>query len=126
MSGTGKNDGSATLLFYDRNCPVCRREIALLTRWDRQGALRAVDIEEGASCAARHGLSKEALDARLHAVLPDGSAVSGMAAVRAAYRAVGKGWMAAPSGWPVARPFFDAAYRWFARHRKQIGRMLDR
>jgi predicted DCC family thiol-disulfide oxidoreductase YuxK len=34
--------------------------------------------------------------------------------------------MAAPSGWPVLRPVFDAAYRWFARHRKQIGRILDR
>ena len=114
-----------TLLFYDRACPVCRREISLLKRWDDDERLCAVDLDEAEPRARRYGLSRDDLERRLHAILPDGSAVSGMEAVRAAYRAVGRGWMAAPSGWPLLRPVFDAAYRGFARHRKQIGRLLE-
>jgi predicted DCC family thiol-disulfide oxidoreductase YuxK len=54
---------------------------------------------------------------RIHAALPDGRVVEGMAVFRRAYGAVGLGWLLAPSRWPGLRRVFDAAYRVFARNR---------
>jgi predicted DCC family thiol-disulfide oxidoreductase YuxK len=45
---------------------------------------------------------------------------------RQAYRAVGLGWVLAPTGWPLLRPAFDALYRIFARHRVRMGRVFGR
>lgn len=67
------------------------------------------------------GRSIEDLRSGIHARTADGRVVAGMAAIRAAYRAVGKGWMVAPTAWPVLRPIADALYRQLARHRYRIG-----
>jgi predicted DCC family thiol-disulfide oxidoreductase YuxK len=53
----------------------------------------------------------------IHGVKPDGSLVTGMEVFRRAYAAVGWGWLWSPTGWPVLKPVFDAAYRWFAKRR---------
>ena len=67
-------------------------------------------------------LTREQVDSSLHSVTPDGRILSGMASVRAAYRAAGMGWIMAPTGWPLLRPMFDAAYRVFARNRISWGK----
>lgn len=55
--------------------------------------------------------------AEMHAFTGDGRVVRGMEVFRLAYRAVGWGWVWAPTGWPILRPIFDALYRVFARNR---------
>ena len=50
----------------------------------------------------------------------------GRAVVRQAYRAVGLGWILAPTGWPVLRPVFDWLYLGFARYRVRLGRAFGR
>jgi predicted DCC family thiol-disulfide oxidoreductase YuxK len=62
----------------------------------------------------------------LHGVLPDGRKVTGVAAFREAYRAVGLGWVAAPTGWPVLRQVFDLLYVVFARYRVRLGGLFGR
>ncbi len=57
----------------------------------------------------------------LHVRTPDGRVVCAMEAVRAAYRAVGLGWLVAPTGWPGLRPVFDRLYAAFARNRLTWG-----
>lgn len=113
-------------LLYDGACPICRREAAWLRRADRRGRLQLVDISASDFDPARFGLSRNAVEGALHAVGPNGQIVRGMDAVRAAYRAVGWGWLAAPTGWPILRPVFDRLYRAFARNRLRIGRWLGR
>jgi predicted DCC family thiol-disulfide oxidoreductase YuxK len=54
---------------------------------------------------------------RIHAVAGDGSVVTGVEVFRRAYQAVGYGWMAGWTGWPILRPITDAMYRLFARNR---------
>lgn len=113
-------------LLYDGACPICRREAAWLRRADRRGRLELVDISVPNFDPTRFGLSHEAVQGALHAIGPNGRIVRGMDAVRAAYRAVGWGWLAAPTGWPLLRPVFDRLYRAFARNRLRIGRWLGR
>ncbi len=109
-------------LFYDGDCGLCSREIKLLRRLDRgRGQLAFVDITDPDFDPDAVGQSVETLMARMHGRGPDGTWVVGMEVFRRAYRAVGLGWLLAPTGWPLLRPLFDAGYRWFARNRHWIG-----
>ncbi len=108
-------------LFYDGACPLCTREIAGLTRLDRgRGRLEFVDIAAPEFNAAAFGADPVQLMAKIHGQLADGTWVEGMEVFRHAYRAVGLGWLLAPTGWPGLRRVFDAAYRWFARNRLRL------
>jgi predicted DCC family thiol-disulfide oxidoreductase YuxK len=104
-------------LLYDGECPLCAREIRMLRRLDRRGRLRFEDIAAPDFDAARYATTREALMARIHGVLPDGSLVRDVEVFRRAYAAVGLGWLLAPSRWPLLRPLFDGAYGVFARNR---------
>ncbi len=76
-------------VWYDRDCPLCIREIALMRRLDRRSAIEFIPIEEGGSCP----LDTETLLARFHAREKGGPIVSGAAAFAAMWRAI-----------PVLRP----------------------
>ena len=53
-------------------------------------------------------------DPRAHRRRPPGR---GVETLRLAYRAVGLGWLLAPTAWPGLRGASERAYPWFARHR---------
>lgn len=111
-------DTSALTILIDGLCPLCKHEGDLLRRLDGgRGRLIVQDLNAPDFDPARHGLTMDGILGQIHAVRGDGSIVTGMEVFRLAYRAVGWGWLWAPTGWPVLRPAFDAAYRWFAKNR---------
>ncbi|MDX2238484.1 MAG: DUF393 domain-containing protein [Hyphomonadaceae bacterium] len=78
-------------VWFDGGCPLCRREIALMRRLDRAGAIAFIDVDAPhAACP----LDRAALLARFHAQEKDGPLVSGAAAFAAMWRAI-----------PLLRPF---------------------
>jgi len=113
-------------LYFDGECPFCVREVRWLQRRDRRGALAAVDIAAPEFDAAAIGRTRDEMMARIHGRRADGEVITGMAVFREAYRAVGLGWITAPTGWPLLRPLFDLAYRAFARNRVRLGRLFGR
>jgi predicted DCC family thiol-disulfide oxidoreductase YuxK len=116
-----KADRPYLTLLIDGECPLCRHEARLLGRLDRgRGRLALVDIADPDFDPAPLGRTLDDVMGSIHAVRPDGSLVTGMEAFRRAYAAVGLGWLLAPTAWPVLRPAFDAAYRFFAKHRLRI------
>ncbi len=111
-------DASALTILIDGLCPLCKHEGDLLRRLDGgRGRLIVQDLNAPDFDPARHGLTMDGILGQIHAIRGDGSIVTGMEVFRLAYRAVGWGWLWAPTGWPVLRPGFDAAYRWFAKNR---------
>ena len=112
-------------MLYDGACPICSREVLWLHR-RRPEAIEAVDISAEGFDAAGFGLTDEQVDAALYGIRADGSVTVGMASLREGYRLAGLGWLMAWTGWWPARPAFDAFYRWFARNRMRIGRLLGR
>ncbi len=103
-------------LFFDGHCPVCRAEMHALRARDAAGRLRFDDVRaEGFARPA--GTTTDDLLAAIHARTGDGRLVAGVQALRLAYRAVGLGWLVAPTAWPLLRGPSERAYRWFARHR---------
>ena len=71
-------------VWYDSGCPLCVREIRLMRRLDKRGAIRFVDIEAGADCP----LDPATLLARFHAREGSGPIVSGAAAFAVMWRQI--------------------------------------
>lgn len=108
-------------VWFDGACPLCRREIALMRRLDRRGAIRFVDACDPATACP---LDRAELLARFHAD-EGGRLLSGAAAFAAMWRAIP---MLRPlgllAGWPPLTPAFEAAYRGFLRVRPRLQRLL--
>ncbi len=110
-------------VLIDGDCPLCKREADLL-RWldGGRGRLALEDIARPDFDPARYHTTLENVMGHIHGVLPDGSLVTGVEVFRRAYRAVGWGWLLAPTTWPLLRQLSDAGYRWFARNRLWLTR----
>ena len=72
-------------VWFDGACPVCRREIALMKKLDRRGAITFVDIAQGSDQFCP--IDKATLLERFHAQ-EDGRLLSGAAAFAAMWRAI--------------------------------------
>jgi predicted DCC family thiol-disulfide oxidoreductase YuxK len=108
-------------VFYDAECPLCAREIALIRRIDRgRGQVDLVDLSAPDFDASHFGLEQGTIEARIHGQWPDGRIVEGVDVFVALYEAVGLGWITAPAKWPGFRWLLDRAYLWFARNRLRL------
>ena len=81
-------------VWYDGDCPLCRREIAVMRGLDRRGAIVFTDVANGEGACP---VDRAELLARFHA-REDGVMLSGAAAFAAMWRAI-----------PLLRPFGLAA-----------------
>lgn len=109
-------------VWFDGDCPLCRREIAMMRRLDRRGAIDFVDAGTDIACP----LNRSDLLARFHA-REDGRILTGAAAFAAMWRAI-----------PVLRPIglaarnrlvldgLEEAYRRFLRVRPALQRLARR
>jgi len=110
-------------VWFDGGCPLCRREIALMQRLDRRGAIAFVDVDSGDAVCP---LDRRALLARFHAC-ENGRLLSGAAAFAAMWRAIP---MMRPLGllarnrWVLA--VLERAYRAFLKIRPMLQRALMR
>lgn len=111
-------------LLYDGDCPFCRREAERLKRRDRDDRLDLENIAALGFDPTRYGLTREEVMGSLHGILPDGSVVRRVEAIRQAYKAVGLGWLVAPTRLPIVRGVLDCMYGLFARNRTGLGWLL--
>ncbi|MEO0420882.1 MAG: DUF393 domain-containing protein [Pseudomonadota bacterium] len=114
----------AVTVWFDSDCPLCVREIALMRRLDRRGRIAFVDaVSDAEGCP----LDPQTLLARFHAQERGGELVSGAAAFAAMWRAI-----------PVLRPIGELArlapvlwalerlYRGFLRVRPRLQALVRR
>ncbi|RYB03927.1 thiol-disulfide oxidoreductase DCC family protein [Lichenibacterium ramalinae] len=111
-------------VWFDGGCPLCRREIALMRRLDRAGAIAFVDLG-----VAGHGdcpVDRADLLARFHA-REDGRLVSGAAAFAAMWRAIpGLRPLGLAARNPLVLAGLERLYRAFLRLRPRLQRMAGR
>lgn len=109
-------------VFYDGECPLCKREIAALRRLDRHQQISFTDIAapSGAARATELGLGHAQLMARIHGRTADGEIVEGVEVFRKLYAAVGFGPLVAITRLPGVRSALDLAYDVFARNRLRL------
>ena len=111
------------LVWYDGGCPLCRREIALMRRLDRRGAIAFADVATpGAACP----IDRAELLARFHAREGD-VLLSGAAAFAAMWRAIP---LLRPLGLAARHPrllaLLERAYLGFLKLRPRLQRLARR
>lgn len=104
-------------VFFDGECPLCRREIAFLRRRDRAGRIQFTDIAAPGFDPESVGRTRLELMARIHGRLPDGTWIEGVEVLRRLYAAAGLRPLVALSRLPGIAHAAEAAYELFARHR---------
>lgn len=112
--------------FFDGDCPLCVREMSMLSRLDRRGLIRRTDIASASFDPGSYGKTQHDFMQRMHGRLPDGRWVEGVEVFRHMYRAVGFGPLVALSRQPGIRQLLDWAYERFAANRlRWTGRCHD-
>lgn len=113
-------------VFYDGDCPLCMREIRMLMRLDRAGAIRFTNIAAKDFDAAALGLDASRLMERIHGRLPSGELIEGVEVFRRLYDAVGFHWLVRASRAPGLSQLLDFGYALFAKNRLRLtGRCHD-
>lgn len=104
-------------VFFDGDCPLCTREIAMLRWLDRKHRIRFTDIAAPSFDAAALGKAQVELMDRIHGRLADGSWIEGVEVFRRLYGAVGFGALIPLTRLPGVRHALDWGYERFAKNR---------
>ncbi|WP_437225828.1 thiol-disulfide oxidoreductase DCC family protein [Planctomicrobium sp. SH661] len=112
--------GKDVEVFYDGECPLCRREIDMLRRLDRLKRIRFTDLCAPDFHPESLGVTHEQLMAEIYGRLPDGTLIKGVEVFRRLYGAVGFRWAVALTRLPGVRQILDVGYSLFARNRLRL------
>jgi predicted DCC family thiol-disulfide oxidoreductase YuxK len=104
-------------VFFDGDCPICRREIELLLRHDRSGNIRFTDVAAACFPAKDLGVVWSELMSEIHGRLPNGTWLRGVEVFSGLYAAVCRTSLVWLSPLPVVSGLLDRAHRVFARNR---------
>lgn len=126
-TGDGSGDVARFEVFFDGDCPLCRREISMVRALDVRRRVRFTDIAASGFDPTGLGRTRAQLMARIHGRTADGGWVEGVEAFRQLYTALGVGlWpLVALTRLPGIRHALEAAYSWFARNRLRLTGRCD-
>lgn len=113
-------------VFFDGDCPICRREIAFLRRLDRRHRIRFTDIVPLGPAGAVDDIPWDQLMAEIHGRLPDGSWIKGVEVFRRLYAAVGLDRLVRMTRWAGIEQILDTAYATFASRRLRWTNRCDK
>lgn len=104
-------------VFFDGDCPLCRREISMLRRLDRKKRICFTDIATEDFDPSRYGTSYQQLMTEIHARTPNGTWITGVEVFRRLYGAVGFRWLVPVTRLPGISCGLEFGYQIFARNR---------
>ncbi|MGD9851786.1 MAG: thiol-disulfide oxidoreductase DCC family protein [Nitrospirales bacterium] len=107
-------------VYFDGECPICRREIEVIKFFNRQDRLQFIDFSSSSYRSADHGLNQCDLARVIHARWSDGSLMAGVEVFSAMWEAVGFGLLARFARRPTINKLLSRAYDWFARNRLRL------
>jgi predicted DCC family thiol-disulfide oxidoreductase YuxK len=107
-------------VFFDGDCPLCKREMGLMQKLDRKRQIRFTDIADPNFQADQYGLTFDDFMAEIRGRLPDGQMITGVEVFRRLYQALGWGWLSSLSRLPGISQGLDFGYRIFARNRLRL------
>ena len=119
------NESQPFEVYYDEQCPLCRKEISFIRKRDKQGRLTLTDISATDFNPEETGKSLDELMREIHGRYGDGSLVTGVEVFREIYQRIGFGAFVVPSRWVGVRWMMDRMYNLFAarRYRHAMKRM---
>jgi len=114
-------------VFYDEQCPLCRKEINFIRKRDKTGRLKLTDISAASFDPTSTGKSLDTLMREIHGRHADGTMVVGVEVFREIYERIGWGAVIVPTRWVGVRWLMDKAYNVFATLRyKHAKKRMDK
>lgn len=107
-------------VYFDGECPLCRREVDMLRRLDRKHAIRFTDIAAPGFDPETVGVDYPTLMARIHGRRANGDLIEGVEVFRELYAAVGFRRLVALTRLPGIAQLLDLGYRLFAKNRFRL------
>ena len=108
-------------IFYDGDCPLCKREVNFLESRNQRKYLNFTDINSSDFIANfNHKITYKQAMERIHALRSDGSLIKDIEVFQEAYELVGLGWIYAPTKLPIINKLIDFIYRLWAKYRLKI------
>ena len=112
-------------VFYDGKCPLCRREIEMVRRKDKNQRLILTDIAAVGFDSSRLDKSLDQLMRQIHGRTCQGEWVIGVDVFREIYSRLGFELLSVLVNWPILRQLLQLGYRGFAyfRYRAAVRRV---
>jgi len=107
-------------VYFDGDCPICRREIDLMKFFNRKKRLRFIDFSTSSYRPDEHGLTPCDLGKVIHARWSDGTVITGVDVFRAMWEEIGLTFLARLTQHPLIHKLLVKAYAWFARNRLRL------
>jgi len=114
------NNSERFQVFFDGNCPLCKREIDWVRKRDRRQQVEFVDIAAAEFQPQQHGKTYDQLMAEIHGRTSDGQWVVGVEVFRYLYAAAGFGKLVWVTRLPLVRHGLNLGYKVFARYRTRL------
>ena len=111
-------------LFYDGACPLCQAEILFLSGRNQADLLGFVDINSKAYDPLKVGVSCEEALAAMYGQYADGTLINGVTVFPEAYRRADLPILAWIFSRKSMQPILKMGYRFFAKNRHAISRVL--
>ena len=111
------NDQQPFEVFFDSQCPLCRREIEMIRNKDKRGQMKLTDISAADFDPSYTGRTLDELMREIHGRYADGEMVVGVDVFREIYGRLGFGWLVKPTKLPVIGWVMNQGYNIFARLR---------
>jgi predicted DCC family thiol-disulfide oxidoreductase YuxK len=111
-------------LFYDGACPLCQAEILFLSSRNQADLLGFIDINSDKYDALQVGVSCEEALAAMYGQYADGTLIQGASVFPEAYRRANLPTLAWIFSRKTLQPVLQIAYRFFAKNRHAISRVL--
>jgi len=111
-------------LFYDAACPLCQAEILFLSRRNQAGLLDFVDINSERFDSTKIGISCDQALAAMYGQYGNGELIQGVTVFSEAYRRADLPFLAWIFSRKSLQTILQVAYRFFAKNRHAISRLL--
>ena len=111
-------------LIYDAACPLCQAEILFLSRRNQAGLLDFVDINSERFDSTKIGISCDQALAAMYGQYGNGELIQGVTVFSEAYRRADLPFLAWIFSRKSLQTILQVAYRFFARNRHAISRLL--
>ena len=108
-------------IFFDGECPICKREVEFLQSRNQRGYLSFIDINTSDFYLDfKYGITYKQAMERIHALKSDGSIIKDIKVFQEAYTLIGLGWIYAPTKIPIFSKFIDFIYGIWAKYRLRL------
>ena len=108
-------------IFFDGECPLCKREVDFLQSRNKKKFLEFVDINSlDSNLELNYGITYKQAMERIHALKNDGSFIKDVEVFQEAYQLIGLGWIYAPTKLPIIDNLIQFIYKLWAKNRLRI------